>query len=100
MYINMDIRFEKQKTIYLKVNDLYINHNYTISEACEKVGICKQTYYAIKKKIISSPQTLSPQTSLIKNNKQIGGYCDKKKSDILNIFNAIDKEYNKTIAAK
>lgn len=86
--MNIDIKFEKQKKQYNRVNDLYINKSYTIEKACEKVGICKQTYYSIKKKMNS-------QKGGSVNNKEI---IDKpeKKSHVRNILNVIDSKIQET----
>ncbi len=47
----MDIKFQKQKRIFNKINKIYINGSFTLEEACEKSGVCRKTYYNIKKKI-------------------------------------------------
>jgi DNA-binding XRE family transcriptional regulator len=104
----MDIKFEKQKNQYNRVNDLYINKSYTIGKACEKVGICKQTYYSIKRKLdnIESANKNIKNTTKKISSKQSGGSNNlsdyilskptKKKSNLRNILNVIDTEVQKT----
>jgi len=49
--MSVNIKLEKHKKQYSQINNLYLNQRYTIENACKKVGICKQTYYTIKKKL-------------------------------------------------
>ncbi|UMZ08536.1 Transposase [Mimivirus argentum] len=47
----MSLKEQRDRNIYDKVNELYTTKFLTIEAACKKIGICKQTYYNIKKSI-------------------------------------------------
>lgn len=86
--MNVDIKLEKHKKQFSQVNDLYVNKGYTIEKACKKVGICKQTYYTIKK-------NLNSQKGGTQTNEQISPTdidSPKKISHVRNIFNVIDSK--------
>ena len=63
----------------MNVNKLYLTGSYTMEEACKKIGICKKTYYNIKKKINNNEQNKKVPEVEAKVN-QIGG--NKNKSNI------------------
>ena len=105
--MSMDIKFEKQKNQYNRVNDLYINKSYTIEKACEKVGICKQTYYTIKKKMENNQKGGSSKKSISDDkieyskrnnspNNELKSHKSKIKSNVRNIFDVLDSEIQKT----
>lgn len=81
-----ELKQEKQKRQLDKINKLYVNESYTIDEACKKVGICKQTYYSIKKK-------LSPEKPKLKTQK---AGSKIKKSHVRNILDDIDQKVKET----
>lgn len=91
MYKNF--QHQRQLNKYNKVNKLYVDDGLTIIEACEKVGICKQTYYNLRKKFN------------YENKKQIGGnILNDTKNEIKNVdrnnkfvlFNNIDEHIKET----
>ena len=86
--MSVDIKLEKHKKQYSQVNDLYINKNLTIEQACKKVGICKQTYYTFKKKL--NEQKGGQPKSDEKSPSDIDS--PKKISHVRNIFNVIDSK--------
>lgn len=100
----MDIKYEKQKNQYNRVNDLYINKSYTIEKACEKVGICKQTYYTIKKKMENqsggTKKSISDDkieyTKRNNSSEENKKHKSKKKSNVRDILNVLDSQIQKT----
>lgn len=86
----MDVKYQKQKNQYESVNKLYITGPYTIGEACKKVGICRKTYYNIKKKINENENENDNQ------NIQKGGCETIKKLIVENKSNIINNEYKTT----
>ena len=86
----MDVVLEKHNNQYTTVNKMYITGKYTIDEACKKVGICKKTYYNIKKRIKEDNQK-GGKPKLEKN--QTGGANEKK--NIINPVLFLQEEANK-----
>lgn len=84
----MDFKKEKQKNQFERVNKLYITGSYTIDEACKKVGICKKTYYNIKKKICKNDNKSNQKGGhdkkiVIENKYKIDNNVHKNTNDIL-----------------
>lgn len=90
----MDLKIERQKNIYKQVNELYVNKAYTIDKACKKIGICKATYYKIKKNL-NSPTKDDKPSQLGGVNKEINIDNAEKKSHVKNIFDDIDSKLTK-----
>lgn len=87
--MSLNIKLEKQKKQYNRVNDLYINKNLTIEQACIKVGICKQTYYTIKKKL---NEQNGGQPKHDNEKYSLNFDSTKKISHVRDIFNVIDSK--------
>ena len=90
----MDLKNERQKNQYERVNKLYITGSYTIDEACKKVGICRKTYYNIKKKIGKNDNKNIQKGG--DNNKNIQKEVDDKKIVIENKSNIINNVHKNT----
>lgn len=86
----MDLKNERQKNQYERVNKLYITGSYTIDEACKKVGICRKTYYNIKNKLNKNIQKGGD------NNKKVQKEVEDKKIVIENKSNIINNVHKNT----
>ena len=82
----MSIIGDRQKKMYDDINELYMQSNKSLEYCCNKIGICKQTYYNIKRRVDNANETTSSKS-----------HVKRKKTHSSNLFTAGSSKKTSTL---